>query len=682
MNVTPLASARVEDLCPDAAPQAPLVLRPRLGEILTRRQLVPPEALRAALEAQSRSDARLGEILEARGHLSSAALHDALAEQWKSRVLDLVAEPPDPELVDSAGAGFCLRHGLVPWRRIGGATVFATSRPGQFREFAATLPAGLRPALMAIVPEGAVIEAVAALRSARLVARAETRAPAAESCRTWDGRRFRLWLVAALSGLAGALILAPVGAIAALTVLAATALAATTILRLSALFLALRRGRAGGIWQSRDRPVADDGRLPRVSVLVPLYHERAISERLVRRLDRLIYPRELLDICLVTEDDDSTTGTTLAGADLPAWMRVIEVPRGTLRTKPRALNYALDFCRGSIVGVYDAEDAPDPDQIHRVVARFRDCGPEVACLQGILDYYNARSNWMARCFALEYAAWFRIILPGLQRMGFAIPLGGTTLFFRRAALEALGGWDAHNVTEDADLGIRLARHGYRAEIVPTVTHEEANSRPWPWVRQRSRWIKGYAMTWAVHMRAPGQLWRDLGPWRFLGVQLLFGGSLAQVFLAPVLWSYWLVVFGLPHPVADIAPRPVLIGAVAGFLLAYLSNIAVMAFAASGPAHRHLIGWTPTTDLYFPLATVAAFKALLEMVTRPFFWDKTSHGQDDAAAGDGGQDSRGDAPAAEDPSTDGNGKDRAARPATGAAGRTERHRAAAASRRRG
>ena len=154
-------------------------------------------------------------------------------------------------------------------------------------------------------------------------------------------------------------------------------------------------------------------------------------------LGRLDYPRELLDICLVVEEDDTITQATIAGTRLPPWMRQVVVPRGGVQTKPRALNYALDFARGSIVGIYDAEDAPAPDQIRQVVDGFAMAAPEVVCLQGVLDYYNARQNWLSRCFTVEYAAWFRLILPGWARLGLVVPLGGTTLFFRRAALEAL-----------------------------------------------------------------------------------------------------------------------------------------------------------------------------------------------------------------------------------------------------
>jgi len=243
----------------------------------------------------------------------------------------------------------------------------------------------------------------------------------------------------------------------------------------------------------------------------------------------------------------------------------------------------------------------------------------------VLDYYNPRQNWLARCFTIEYAAWFRVMMPGMQRLGFAIPLGGTTLFFRRRALQALGSWDAHNVTEDADLGFRLARHGFRTEMIATTTGEEANCHPLPWVKQRSRWLKGYMVTYLVHMRAPLLLLRQLGPWRFLGYQTHFITALSQFLLAPVLWSFWLVLLGLPHPLDGLIPEGPLIAMARLFLLVEILTIATGLLAVSGPAHRHLLFWVPTLHFYFPLGVLAVYKALYELIFAPFFWDKTTHG---------------------------------------------------------
>lgn len=360
-------------------------------------------------------------------------------------------------------------------------------------------------------------------------------------------------------------------------------------------------------------------------MLVPLFKEAEILPSLVERMARLEYPRELLEICLVVEECDAKTRAALNTAALPGWFRVVVVPDGQPRTKPRAMNYALNFARGQIIGIYDAEDAPDPGQIEKVAQRFAQASPETVCLQGRLDYYNPRRSWIARCFTIEYATWFRCILPSLARMGLPVPLGGTTLFFRRAALEEIGGWDAHNVTEDADLGIRLARAGYRTELIDVTTQEEANAQAWPWIKQRSRWTKGYIMTWAVHCRNPRALWRDLGARQFFGFQLLFLTSIVNGLASPVLWSLALPLVGLPHPFFDALDANMTRLVIGAMVLSSLVSLTLGFVACSAPHHRFLRAWVPSTLVYFPMATAAALKALVETVTSPFFWDKTMHG---------------------------------------------------------
>ncbi|RME14327.1 MAG: glycosyltransferase, partial [Alphaproteobacteria bacterium] len=499
------------------------------------------------------------------------------------------------------------------------------SRPDEFERLEPFLSTHLGPVMLAVAPEGEIQKALVAARRRQLTARAETRVATDESCRVWNARRARRLTFAAALALCAMALAVPKLVFFALAGWAILTLVIGSGLKLSALIHAFRRMR-----RAADGPSAGRSqflRLPTVSIMVPLFREREIADRLVKRLAALDYPKELLDICLVVEEDDAVTRATLAKTRLPLWMRQIVVPSGTVRTKPRALNFALDFLRGSIIGVYDAEDAPEPGQIHKVVRRFAERGPEVACLQGVLDFYNPRENWLSRMFTIEYAAWFRVVLPGFARMGFAVPLGGTTLFFRRTALEALGGWDAHNVTEDADLGIRLARHGYRTELIDTVTREEANCRAVPWVKQRSRWIKGYAMTWAVHMRAPGRLLRELGLRKFLGVQFLFGTTLSQFLLAPLLWSFWALPLGLPHPFLSAMHPALLTAIVLSFIASEAITIGtgVLAVWMSGQGHRFLAPWTVTLHFYWPLATLAALKASLELITNPFYWDKTRHG---------------------------------------------------------
>lgn len=616
---------------PMAAKDGPCLRQPParrpLGRVLLDRRMVDPGNLLKALALQGRQEARLGEILVARGWVGEDDLIAALCEQWGAQAADLAAAPPDARLIEAMGAERCLASGALPWRRIGAVTVIATARPAEFDTLRRSLPAAFGPCVMAIASEKAIHAAIAESRQIALIRRAERRTPARESCRSLGTSNGPALLWALVLALGAALTLAPRATFAAFVLWAVLTLVLSSGLKLLA-FLAE--------WRAERRrrtapPPPLPERLPVVSVMVPLYCEDDIAPRLIARLGRIDYPKELLDIVLVVEETDARTRAALARARLPGWMRVLPVPDGPIRTKPRALNYALDFCRGRIIGVWDAEDAPDPGQIHKIVRRFAEAGPEVACLQGVLDYYNARHNWLTRCFAIEYAGWFRAMLPGLARLGLVVPLGGTTVFFRRAALEALGAWDAHNVTEDADLGLRLARHGYRTELVDTVTEEEPNARVLPWIRQRSRWQKGYAMTWAVHMRDPLRLWRELGWKSFLAVQILFLGSLSQAVLAPVLWSFWALSLGLPHPMASLSGSGWMTALWAVFLASEAISLGIGIWAVRGPAHRHLIKWVPVLHVYFPLASLSSYKAIFEVVMRPFYWDKTAHGVIDAAA---------------------------------------------------
>ena len=534
--------------------------------------------------------------------------------------IDPRTTPPDISLMLRLGASDCLKLGLLPWRQIGGATVVLSCRPDQTLRHLARLESLFGPIRMAQCTQTALQSAVLRTSGPALAAQAEARVDASYSCRSWNPRRTAVWAMIVIVVLGLSIRLAPYLVLGLVVFWAILTLAFGTALKAAAGVIALHAPRA-----PTAEPVSILARLPVVSVFVPLYREREIARHLLTRLAVIDYPAELLDICLILEDDDELTRATLDQIRLPTQYQVIEVPRGTLRTKPRALNYALDFAKGTIIGIYDAEDAPAPDQIRKVVQRFAQLGPEVACLQGILDYYNSDSNWLARCFTLEYAMWFRVVLPGLQKLGLVVPLGGTTLFLRRPAIEQVGGWDAHNVTEDADLGLRLVRHGYRTELIETVTQEEANARAIPWIKQRSRWLKGYAITWAVHMRNPAQLWRDVGPWRFLGVQVLFLGTLSQFVLAPLLWSFWVIPFGVAHPVQEILAPGLVMAIGIFFLMSEGIGLAVAAIAARRAGKSWLILWTPTLQIYFILASFAVYKALLEIVTKPYYWDKTVHG---------------------------------------------------------
>lgn len=595
-----------------------------LLKALLRDGVIAPHHLPAALTLQPDRRSRLPDLMLSRRLVEERPLYDALARYWQLGHADLSLTFADPRLINRFGALNCLKEGLLPWRSVGGQTVVVASHPDIVQRNRSRLAEVFGPLIFSVAPARQIEAALLAASGPGLARRAETRVALEESCRRFPR------LTSARAALVLLLTLALITALSstirtALTIWAVVTLVLAMGLKFAALIASLRPDPANTL------PPPVIARLPTVSIIVALYRESEIAGRLIRRLGRLDYPKELLDIVLVVEEDDAMTRAALARADLPGWMRVVTAPEGRVKTKPRALNFALDHCRGSIVGVYDAEDAPEPDQIRKVVERFHCRGAEVACLQGALDFYNPETNWLSRCFTIEYASWFRVMLPGLQRLGLPIPLGGTTLFFRRTALEKLGGWDAWNVTEDADLGLRLVRHGLRTEIIGTTTFEEANCRTIPWVKQRSRWIKGYMMTYLTHMRRPLLLWRQIGAWRFLGFQILFLGSLSQALLGPVLWSYWALALVPGHPAAGALSGELMPWVMGLFLAAELCNITLGLFGLKRSGHKLNAVWVVSMNLYFPLQAFAAYKALWELLHRPFYWDKTSHGLFDGAA---------------------------------------------------
>ncbi|MHC9236168.1 glycosyltransferase family 2 protein [Pseudooceanicola sp. 502str34] len=526
----------------------------------------------------------------------------------------------------------CLKHCFMPYLETEGALVLVTPDPDRLLRMGCDLPASCRSLPLRIGARQAIREALSRHHRGALTDAMSTRTPAELSCRTWQdkGRRRKFYAIGMPAVLLAGLGILPGALFTALTVWALFTLVLAAGLRASALIawaIAARRAPDDPLLNCDPAltAVPQDAKLPMISILVPLFREAMIAETLLIRLQKLDYPRGLLEIVLVLEEDDTLTRETAARTALPPWFRQVVVPRGSPQTKPRAMNYALDFCEGEIIGIYDAEDAPDPDQLMKVALHFQAAAPQVACLQGALDYYNPRQNWMARCFTIEYATWFRLILPGFARLGLGLPLGGTTLFIRRQVLEEIGAWDAHNVTEDADLGYRLYRRGYKTEILQSTTREEANCFPIRWIKQRSRWLKGYMVTYLVHMRQPARLHRELGTWPFLGFNAHFVSALSQFLLAPVFWCMWFIPFGLSHPLQRMTDEGLFQVFVYSFFTFEAFFALVSLIAVSGPAHRHLAPWVPSLMLYFPLGCLAAYKALFELVVMPFYWDKTQHG---------------------------------------------------------
>lgn len=373
---------------------------------------------------------------------------------------------------------------------------------------------------------------------------------------------------------------------------------------------------------------APDSTLPYYSILIPLYREARVIPQLIRALNRLDYPREKLDIKLICEANDEKTLQAIGALGLDRPFEIIIAPNAGPRTKPKALQAALPFARGSFLVVYDAEDEPEPDQLRRALAAYARAPRNLACIQARLAIDNYRDNWLTRHFAAEYAGLFDVFLPALAELRLPLPLGGTSNHFRTDILRKVGGWDPFNVTEDADLGMRLARFGYRSDVIDSTTYEEAPARTGAWLRQRTRWCKGWLQTWLVHMRSPLQLLRQLGPIGFLAFQLLVGGTV----LAAIVHPFFLVIVLTDAALGDLFQASESTGAALrqGLAITTLTSgyLASAVLGYTGLARRKLrrCAWVLLTiPLYWIFLSFAAWRGLIQLLLAPHYWEKTEHG---------------------------------------------------------
>ena len=430
--------------------------------------------------------------------------------------------------------------------------------------------------------------------------------------------------VALLSGIAGALTVgafaAPFAALVFVSTLLALVFGAAVFLRLCAVC-------ANVTERPRHVRPLGDAELPVYSLVLPVHREKKVVRKLVAAIEALDYPAAKLDVKIVTEAGDAETLGALRDARLPAYCEVIIAPPGKPQTKPRALNIALPFCRGSLLVIYDAEDEPQPAQLREAAAAFADASDNVVCLQARLSIDNCADSWLTAMFAMEYAALFDVINPGLGELNLQFPLGGTSNHFRVEALRGIGGWDAWNVTEDADLGIRLARYGYHIGVINSTTFEEAPAELRAWRLQRQRWLKGFMQTLITHCREPRKLVREAGAGGAASALILLAGPVLGALFGPVLFAVTIAQIASGELLAppDIASLVANVAALTLFACGVVSCLWPLLLGAKRRGLWRAARWLPLLPLYYGLMSVAGWGALAELLRSPFSWNKTEHG---------------------------------------------------------
>ncbi|MCB2202376.1 glycosyltransferase [bacterium] len=370
----------------------------------------------------------------------------------------------------------------------------------------------------------------------------------------------------------------------------------------------------------------EDDELPIYTVLVPVYKEAGVLPKLLEAIENLDYPKIKLDVKVLLEEDDIETINAFHKANPPDFIKALVVPTSQPKTKPKACNYGLIHAKGEYLVIFDAEDQPNPDQLKRVIAAFNKSPENVICMQAKLNYFNRQQNALTQLFSSEYSMWFDLFLPGLDAHNVPIPLGGTSNHFKTYALLEAGAWDPHNMTEDADLGIRLYKLGYRTKIVDSTTYEEANSDVNNWIRQRSRWVKGHIQTWLVHMRHPFKLIRDIGLRAFFSFQMVIGGNIFTLIVNPLYWFLTVAWFLFRMDfIAQFFPGPIyFMGAFSlffgNFAFTYMNTA-----GAIGRKYYDMVKVTLLSPLYWVLMSIAGWRGFIQLITKPHYWEKTVHG---------------------------------------------------------
>lgn len=371
-----------------------------------------------------------------------------------------------------------------------------------------------------------------------------------------------------------------------------------------------------------------DEELPTYTILCPLYREAEVLPQFLESVAKLNWPKDKLEVILLLEEDDKETVEEIGRQKLPWYVRILVTPDGLPKTKPKACNYGLAHARGEYLVIYDAEDRPDPNQLKKAYLGFKNSSKKVVCLQAKLNYFNPHQNLLTRFFTAEYSLWFDVMLPGLQSINTVIPLGGTSNHFKTETLRELQGWDPFNVTEDCDLGIRIFKRGWSTAIIDSVTLEEANSSWGNWVRQRSRWLKGYMQTYLVHMRNPFEFIRNHG-WHAFVFQLIIGARISFMLINPILWattiSYFAFYAYVGPTIEEIFPSVIFYMAVFSLLVGNFSYIYNYMIGAVKREQYSLVKFVYLIPVYWLFASYAAAVAVYQLIVKPHYWEKTLHG---------------------------------------------------------
>jgi len=607
----------------------------KIGELFLEKRLITPEQLQEALEYQKKGDGRLGWILASLGYVKRLDFYRILAEHYQLEFetdIEKLIKEVDIKFIKQFNFEKLLYYEAIPARLDEEVLLVYSSSPGTYRynEFISYVSnfCTFKKVKCIVITDLDLIKILKHFFGKELIDKAVNGlfylSPEMSAVRVFTKSQLIFIYVLLLLFVFG-IYFKP---IITLTIANFFVQFFYVCINLFKFVVSLAGTFTEIEFKVEDELVKklDDKKLPVYTILLPVYKETEVIKDLIEALKKMDYPLNKLDVLFLVEEDDVETLQAIKEAKPPLSWRIIIIPNSLPKTKPKACNYGVFFARGEYFVIYDAEDQPDPDQLKKAIVAFNHSPEEFICFQAALNYFNQNTNFLTRMFTLEYSYWFDYMLPGLHRLKMIIPLGGTSNHFKLNKLREIGAWDPFNVTEDADLGVRAFAKGYKVGVINSTTWEEANSRIKNWIRQRSRWIKGYMQTYLVHSRNPIKLYKQIGLRGLISFNLLIGGTPFMFLVNPIMWFlfiYWLIT--KTYALEPIFPSFVLYMAIfnllfGNFLAIYLSMLSVFK-----RKFYNLLPYALLNPVYWILHSIASYLALYELFTKPFYWQKTVHG---------------------------------------------------------
>lgn len=588
-----------------------------IENLLLEKKLITNAQLKKALDLSKKYSEKIEDVLLKNEMISSEKLYRVVAESFSSQYVDIKKFVCDKGLLEEENMFLYIKHNFLPWRKLGKVVFVAVveMHDNLFLFLKSKYPEGFR--IVYTNPRGILVNIqrrFSGVAMSLIKKELVTLHPMMSSKKTLSARQ-KIWLTLLSSLSLFLFVNYYIGTIQAVFIFA------NSIFFLNIIFKTIIFYKGKNYKVYSPNASISDADLPEYTIILPVYKEGKVLEKLFKSIRKLKYPKSKLDVIVAVEQFDRKTMSFLKNQNKDGLFRVVCVPDGAPKTKPKACSYALKFAKGEYVTIYDAEDRPESNQLLKAVKVFRESHKSVACLQAKLKCINFKESMISFLFSVEYMVWFGFFLKGLERLGAPIPLGGSSNHFRLDALKRVGGWDPYNVTEDADLGYRLYKCGYKVRMLDSLTREEAPEKLLSWTKQRSRWIKGHMQTYLVHIR---------DSYLFTKEGNAIGNISFHAFIIFPIICYFLQVIAIFIILTNreiISPSLIIFS---GFNLV-LWIIASITFAVLAVQENEIKGRTLLKTVFFPfyylLHSISAIIALYELIFKTYHWSKTEHNFD-------------------------------------------------------